>query len=353
MKSNKIIIIIVLLLVVLAAVLYISRGSGTFKDSEKNFAVKDTASITKIFLADKKNRTILLERQNQGEWQLNGTYLARQSGVELLLETIKNLIPRYPVPQKAHDNIVAQLAAQSTKVEIYQMVYRIDWFDKIKLFPHEKLTRTYYVGSATADNLGSFMLIEGADVPFVVHLLGFRGYVAPRYSILEKEWRDHTVFKTKLYDIQEVVMEIPREPENSFRIVNNENDLRFYPLDADQALPFDTLKMLNFLTAFTDIRYEEMMHDRMTKEKIDSISTSLPRNVITVIDKQGGRRTIKTFNKANSEGTFDPVGVPYPFDVDRLYALVNEEQDFVLIQYYVFDKVLRPRSYFFPTSFHE
>lgn len=347
MKKNRIIIVITLLLLVMAGGLYLSRSSGTFKDREKNFAVKDTASVTKIFLADKKNKTILLERKRPGEWQLNGKYLARQSGVEILLETIKNLIPKYPVPKNAHDNIVSQMAAYSIKVEVYQMVYRINLFDKIKLFQHEKLTKTYYVGSATADNMGTFMLIEGAEVPFVVQLLGFRGYVAPRYSTLEKEWRDHTVFKTKLYDIQEIVMEIPREPENSYKVMNGEDGIRLQSLETGESLPYDTLKMLNFLTAFTDVRFEEI-YERINQEKQDSIVGSIPRNIVTLTDKTGVKTLVRTFYKSNFDAAFDPEGNIYPYDIDRLFAVIDEEQEFLLIQYYVFDKVLRPLSYFRP-----
>jgi len=347
MKKNRIILLITFLLIIIAGFFYLKSNSGTFKDSEKNFAVKDTATVTKIFLADKKNRTILLERINQGDWMLNNAFPARQSGVELLLETMKNLMPKYPVPKNAHDNIVLQLAAQSVKVEVYQMVYRIDLFDRIKLFPHEKLTKTYYVGTATADNMGSFMLMEGADVPFVVHLLGFRGYVAPRYSTLEKEWRDHGIFKTKLYDIREVIMEIPREPENSYKVMNMEDGITLLRLQTKEVIPYDTLKMLNFLTAFTDVRFEALLVDFDT-ERMDSIVNSMPKNVVTLIDKNGTQTSIKTFYKANADRSFDPEGNVYPYDIDRLYALVNNEQDFVLIQYYVFDKVLRPLSYLVP-----
>ena len=347
MKKNNIILVIILLLVIITGLLYFSRGSSTFRDKDTDFAVKDTATVNKVFLADKKNRTVLLERINDGEWKLNGTYLARQSGIDLLLETMKNLVPKYPVPKKAHDNIVAQMAAQSIKVEVYQMVYRIDLFDRIRLFPHEKLTKTYYVGSATADNMGTFMLLEGSDIPFVVQLLGLRGYVAPRYSTLEKEWRDHTVFKTKLYDISEVVMEIPREPMNSYRVLNGEEGISLISLASGQPMPYDTLKMLNFLTAFTDIRFETLL-DEFETDIRDSIITSQPKNILSLVDKQGNETKIKTFFKPNSDLAFDPEGKVYPYDVDKLYALVNDETDFVMIQYYVFDKVLRPMSYFMP-----
>ena len=347
MKKNTLIIIITLTLLIFAGLLYFNRTSSTFRDREKSFAVKDTATITKIFLADKQNRTVLLERVTAGEWQLNDTYLARQSGVELLLETMANLVPRYPVPKNAHDNIVAQMAAQSVKVEVYQEVYRIDLFDRIRMFPHEKLTKVYYVGSATADNMGTFMLMEGADMPFVVQLLGLRGYVAPRYSTLEKEWRDHTVFKTKLYDIREVVMEVPGDPEGSYRIVNGEDGITFSGMAANRPMPYDTLKMMNFLTAFTDIRFESLI-EGMDPAMQDSIINSMPMNILTVVDTEGNTNTVKTFFKPNSERTFDPQGNVYAYDVDRLYGLVNGGEDFVLLQYYVFDRVLRPISYFMP-----
>jgi len=102
--------------------------------------VQDTASVTKIFLADKKDRTILVEKIKPGEWELNEEHKARNSAVNQLLETMKNLVPKYPVPEAAHNTIVSQLAAASVKVEVYQTVPRIDIFG-LKLFPHEKCTK--------------------------------------------------------------------------------------------------------------------------------------------------------------------------------------------------------------------
>ncbi len=344
-RKHLIILFLIIILVIVALFLVFNGGTGTFKDRTKEFAVKDTATITKVFLADKKNRTILLERVGAGDWLLNGTYKARNSGINLLFETFKHLVPKYPVPKSGHDNIVAQLAAAATKVEIYQQVYRFDCFG-IKLFPHEKLTKTYYVGGATQDNMGTFMLMEGADVPFVVHLLGFRGYVAPRYSTQEKDWRDHTVFRKSLSEIQEVIMEIPTEPLNSFKIIKENRDLKLIKLQTNEVLPqYDTLRLLNFLTAFADIRYEALLND-MKPQRKDSIINSTPKNILTVVDTKGDSTSIITYFKPNDNRAVDMAGNLYVHDLDRLYALINDERDFVLIQYYVFDKVLRPLSYF-------
>lgn len=348
MKQKHLIILLLIIVLVIAALfLVFNRGTGTFKNNTKEFSVKDTATITKVFLADKKNRTILLEKAGAGDWILNGTYKARNSGINLLFETFKHLVPKFPVPKSGHDNIVAQLAAASIKVEIYQQVYRIDLFG-VRLLPHEKLTKTYYVGGATQDNMGTFMLMEGADVPFVVHLLGFRGYVAPRYSTLEKDWRDHTVFRYNLADIKQVTMEIPEEPENSYKILKQNRSLELINLETNEIIPqYDTLRLLNFLTAFSDIRYEALLND-INAQRIDSIINSSPKNILTVIDSKGDSTTIYTYFKPNNRNAVDMEGNLYVHDLDRLYALINDKRDFVLIQYYVFDKVLRPLSYFIP-----
>jgi len=349
-RKQLIIFLLIIVLIIIALFLVLNRGTGTYKDNDKDFAIKDTASITKVFLADKKNNTVLLERIGAGDWLLNGTYKARKSGVRLLFATFKHLAPKYPVPKSGHNNVISQLASSSIKVEIYQQVYRIELFG-LQLFPHEKLTKTYYVGGATQDNMGTFMLMEDADIAFVVHLLGFRGYVAPRYSTLEKDWRDHTVFKKKLAEIQQVIMEIPAEPENSFKIVKENRDLKLINFETNEVIPtFDTLRLLNYLTAFSDIRYEALLND-MPSQKKDSIINLIPKNILTVIDAEGDSTSITTYYKPNVSRATDMEGNIYVHDLDRLYALVNDKKDFVLIQYYVFDKVLRPLSFFTSSTF--
>jgi hypothetical protein len=84
----------------------------------------------------------------------------------------------------------------------------------------------------------------------------------------------------------------------------------------------------------------------MNKKRKDSIINLSPKNILTLIDTKGDSTQIYTYFKANDKMAMDIEGKLYTYDLDRLYALINEGRDFVLIQYYVFDKVLRPLSYF-------
>jgi hypothetical protein len=46
------------------------------------------------------------------------------------------------------------------------------------------------------------------------------------------------------------------------------------------------------------------------------------------------------------EGTLDINGKPLKYDFDKMYAVINDGKDFVSIQYYVFDPLMQPISFF-------
>ena len=299
-------------------------------------------------MSDKNNNSVTLNKKSPGLWMVNDKYLAQNQSVGLLLKTMLQLEVQQPVAKAAHDNIIKELAVNSVKVEIYQMVYRIDLFGAIRWFPHEKLTKVYYVGGATPSNQGCFMLMQNSSEPFIVCLPGFRGFVSPRYSPIEKYWRNYNVFKKTIPEIAVVKVDIPSTPDYSYEVRNNGNNKFVLISLADQkeVENYDTLKLLNFLSGFRNLNYEALLND-MDKARKDSILNSQPFIIITLTDTAGVSKTITTFHKQGPSGQLDPKGAPLPYDLDRLYASVNDGQDFTIIQYFTFDKVLRPKPFFF------
>ena len=346
-KNNRITIIITALLVVIAGVLiWNNRYISTNRGEESNFQVWDTASVTKIYLADRKERESLLEREPQG-WVLNGTYRAHPKQVQYLLTTLYKIRIKMPVSKASHDNIVKQLASQSTKVEIYQNVPRINLFNKVKLFYHEKRTKVFYVGDATMDSSGTFMLKEGADKAYIVYIPSFRGFITTRFTANPDDWRDHTVFHENMADIQSVAIEFNEDPEGSFRIDNmGKHQYKLTRLCDNKDLPYDTLKVINFMSSFGDLRFEALFTNSLPQERIDSITSSPYVHHVILTDKEGNTKEMKTFKKLVMNGVTDFGGDFGEIDRDRMYALIEGGKDFVLIQNYVFDKVLHDVRYF-------
>lgn len=351
MKRNKIILIVTITLALIAVLVLINKSSVNTLDRYTDFAVTDTGNITKIFLADKKNNSVLLEKKSPGQWIVNKKYQAALAPVNSILKTIACLEVKNPVPKTAHNNIVRLMSKSSTKVEIYKKVYFIDILS-VRLFSYEKCVKTYYVGLDTQDNLGTYMLIEGGDTPYVLHIPGFNGFLSSRYSVLEKDWRDHSVFDLKYSDIKSVTMQFIQSPEKSFRLEkdfqNNYKLIQLHDLnssDGNVISVFDTLKVMDYFSYFADVRYESIV-DFYSKEKIDSIKNTQPHQILSVEDINGNTVKIKTYNKKAIPGQLDLNGNPVLWDRDRLYALINNDQDFVVIQYFVFDRILRSVDFF-------
>ncbi|MCF6169988.1 MAG: DUF4340 domain-containing protein [Bacteroidales bacterium] len=349
MKKNRPLIFILLFLAVVAVFLVSRNNSSTLQEKETGFAIADTSAVTRIFIADKKDHTVLLERSGNG-WLLNGKFPTSTRMVEILLETMHDIKVRAPVSLSSHDNIVSRMAVIGIKVEVYEMVYRINLFDKIKLFRHEALTKVFYVGDATQNNRGTYMLMEGAERPYITYLPSLRGFITTRFSALEDDWKSHAVFNNKLIDIQSLSLIFAEGPENSFKV--EVNDARGnYKLTAIQdnrsVTNYDTLKVLNLLTSFADLRYETRLNSILQPETIDSIVASPFLYEITLEDRRQGTRYVRAFRRAATpDGLSDGEGGLIPVDHDRFYALINDGEDFVLMQYFVFDRVLKPLSYY-------
>lgn len=347
MKKNRTILLVVLALGIIAAALFFTDTWSTLKKSDSEFAVADTSLITKIFIADKNNNEVTLLRGEDGKWLVNGE-AAQHEKIYAFLKTLTDLRVRNPVPLVARDNVITRMATLAKKVEVYQMRPRISLFNLVELFPREKRVRTFYVGDVTADNQGTFMLMEGSEEPYVVHITGFRGFVASRFSTLDYEWRDYSVFHAGLGDIRSIRLEFPSEPQQSHRVeVSDEKEVRLIRLSDSQVVNgYDTLRMLSFLTSFADVRFEALLNKQIDPHVIDSVLSTRPKTVLTLTTRDGRENTVKIYYKKGFAELYMEDGAALePFDLDRAYASVNEGKDFVLIQYFVFDKVTRSLAY--------
>jgi hypothetical protein len=347
MKKNRLSIIIILALSALVLFLIFKSKTNTIDNSSNQFAVDDTASITKIFIADKNNNTVMLSRKDSSVWMVNDTFRASKDVVVSLLKTIMSLDVKQPVSKSGRQQIMKLLATNSTKVEIYQNVYRIDLFDKIKWFPHEKLTKTYYVGSPTQDNLGTYMLLKGAEDPYIVFIQGFNGFLNTRYSPMVKDWRDHTVFSLKYNQINSVQVNIHGDPMGSFSVIKKSpRDFEVKMLsDKLKFIAYDTLKIMDLFASFENVRFETLLNDIDKTEK-DSIFMSGPYITINIEEADGKKMTVKTFLMKASPNQIDQLGNSIEYDRDRLYALINDDKDLVLIQFYVFGRLFKPLGYY-------
>lgn len=346
MKKNRLAIIITSLLIVIASILsWNNRYLTSLRGEAYDFTVRDTASVTRLFFADKSNNQVLLTRTEEG-WKVNGNYDAQPKMVNNILYTLNKMRIKMPVSLATHDNVITRMAGTNTKVEIYQIVPRINLFNKIKLFPHEKLTKVFYIGDVTQDNSGTYILKEGADKAYIVHLHGFRGFISSRFSANQEDWRDHKIFSHNINDIASIKLEFNNEPEDSF-IINEKGRYTYEMkrLNDGSNVNIDTVRILNLLTSFGDIRFEAFLTD-ITKERRDSIINSPYQERLTLTTKDGRQEVIRTYTMRINAAAFGFTENDWDDDPDHKYAYVENNDELVMIQDFAFGKILKPAEYY-------
>ncbi|MGX8697800.1 MAG: DUF4340 domain-containing protein [Prevotella sp.] len=346
-KRNIVIISVTAVLVVLAVIVAVrlSRSSTL----EQDFHVKDTSTVTKIFMADKMDGQVTLVRTADSAWLVDGNLPASQPMVDLLLETLNTMRIRQQVNRSAAPHVVKDIAAHSIKVEVYQREPLINWFGgRLQLFPREHLSVTYYVGRETPDKLGSHMYRKGDDVPYVIHIPGFRGFLTPRFVTDPLKWRSHTIVDLAVREIERVELEIPENENESFAIVRDGDGFAMEMLQSRQRINgFDTARVAQMLSSFSWLNFDEFA-GIVPHSFADSCVSGTPRAILRITDTAGVTHELKTYIKYTNPDDLATITDPTmyeTFDLDRLYAILDSK-DTVLIQYYVFDNILQPASYF-------
>lgn len=327
-KGTLILVIAVIILGAIALVLVNRQSTGTIEPELKDFAVRDTSAVDRIFMVKKSNEQVTLTRVN-GQWLVNDKYVVRKDAIDLLLKTIHRLRVKAPVSKSALDNVIKMLSTRNTKVEIYS---------------NDKLLKTYYVGGPTQDQMGTFMMLEGSSVPFVVSIPGFTGYLTTRYFTDESQWRSQVLMD---YDFDEIaaIQSINTEnPYQSFSLALGKNQFVLQRLaDKSQAPAVDSVAVRFFVSQFERVAFE-FFKDQLDSGLKDSLAMATPFHVLEIQDIYGKKTKIEAHRRPPVEQV-DP-NVPAPeFDDERMYARINEDY-WVVIQYFVFNPLFREFDYF-------
>ncbi len=322
-------------LVLGAGVLWYLYGQGDKKTTlagvDRQFAVKDTAGIYKIFIADRAGTQTTLERKGN-HWVYNGKYTAKPNAIENLLRAIYRVEMKYKAPQNAEQNMIRSLSTEGLKVEIYDA--------------KNQVMKAYYIGGSTADERGTFMMIDGADQPYVAYIPSWEGNLRFRFTLKDEEWRDKTVFSIMPETITYVSVEYPKQREKSFKITKEGETYQVKPFQSitpEIKRPLKTRAIETYLVGFESLQAEAFQNKY---EHRDSISSLIPFCTIKVGKDDGTEQEVQLhpifMSPLYDEKTGKYITTP---EVERYYAV--SEDDFLMIQHRVFKKILWAYESFF------
>ncbi|MCW3123552.1 MAG: hypothetical protein JWQ38_3044 [Flavipsychrobacter sp.] len=333
----------VLYLVILAVLafgvyyfLFNNDHGGLYPDSEAGFTIKDTGSIGKLFLVNNTGESILVERTDSG-WMVNKKYRALPSTLNSVLQTLYAQAALSPVTKNAYENVVKLLSTDGIKVEVYGR--------------DGKKMKVFYVGGASVNNIGTNMMIEGAKTPYVVQVPGFNGYLTPRFTTKVRDWRDRTVFNIAPEEIKSVSLQYADKPINSFVITRENGKLvvKGDPSVTTQMGEMNTRRVDVYMKYFTNVNCEGYLNGLSDMDT--TIKTAPKQSSLDIESIHGKRQHIDIYwmaiNRRSKNQQTSNAEIPDDYDADRLYAVINDNKDTVMIQHFIFRKIFRKAFEFY------
>lgn len=327
------------------AVIFIPIIDKNFKSSLKpelkDFAIENPEEVTEIFMASKDNAQayVKLTKNSDGVWMVNGEFPAEEEKVKMLLfEYMARLKVKNPIPKISIDNVIKSMAGNAIKVEVYKGT---------------KKDKVFYVGGNAADELGTHMLLENSSTPFVVHIPGFMGYPGAVFNMNARKWKSLNIFQTTVVEMESLSLFYPSDASGSFKIFKEDRSLQINPFEKMEALNPSSLN-LSFLKQYTatfeKLNYESVFEGLAAKLADSVVKNTQPYVIIELNRLDGTKRSLKIFKKpvTGDAPQMDNYGNPVDYDLDRFYAIYNDNFDEVLsVQSFVFKNILKRYPDFF------
>ncbi|MHC1705257.1 MAG: hypothetical protein AB9846_15230 [Tenuifilaceae bacterium] len=318
----------VLLLLIAIYYLIFRYNSGTIKPSSKDFAVKDTSSITTIVLTQ-DSVNISLDRTEKG-WLINNSFNARPNSVQSFLNVIARLDTRSPLPKSVSDSLFEVMDLSGINVKIYA---------------DSRIIIEYKIYSTNALGLGTIGKLNDSKLGFALQLRGFKDDIYSLFILDPEYWKSNKLFIANINQISKIDVEIPEKPEKSFSITLDEKDIKLRATYFDKNLErFDTARVVNFIMNLTDLSYEKLLSKSSVEDKA-AIVLSEPNQIFTITLRNMNKLVLKTYPIPIDEYR-DEFGRTIKFDLNRLYISFNNDAIIAIASYMAFDPVLQDLSSF-------
>jgi len=339
MKKNIKTIIILLILAILGGIVFFNEQgvSETTNGPLRNFAVADTSNVSKFTISDTEGNLITITRDNaEKTWMVEGTeFKAKPENATLVLDAFKRTVIRQDLDEAKIKTTMNYLAVRHKKVAIYK-------------YGEDTPFKTWYIGNATADHQGTFMLLQKqtqkSSIPFIVYKPGMRGSLDARFFTSFVDWQYTGIYNYGVGETRKIEVINNEKPTESFVInINSESALELQDAENNVISVFDTAQIAHYTTHFKKLHFNHVVTDH-TQEQMDSVTKVQPTITFKVTDNNNSTKTVDVWkimelHEGDSIKTLNP---------NYAFASVNKSKELVRIQYYQWDNVLKPLSYFLP-----
>lgn len=315
------------------------KGNSDENLAAFNFDIKDTAAIDKVIITEPNGMEFTIVR-NGSTWVDDKGKCVQSEMVFNVLDAAYNIRFKGYIPENSMKIVINRIATLGKKVQF---------------FKNGSWHKTWYVGGATSDHLGSYMLIESeeagkSDLPVIAEIKNLHGIIDPRFVADPLQWQCSNIFSLNMPDIAEVSVKFNEKPERSFEIRKIKEEY-YVKYGGKYLTSLDTNMVFRYLLNYKKINYEAANYE-LSEKQLDSLKKSKPFCVLNVRTVKNQKTLLRMF-RASSKGelNLDDFGDEIPYDNARFWCELPSGQ-VVSCQYFVFNPLFMGNVYFDQNSFN-
>ena len=297
-----------------------------------DFAIKDTAEVTKIIITDPFQKTFQIEKV-KGVWQDKSGGCITQAYVHNILNVAKNIEFKGYLSKNSHENFTVKMSASHTKVEYY---LQNKWY------------KTWYIGPSAPDHYGQIMLLDSKDdgkssEPVMMKVKGLNGIIEPNFFADSRKWICTNIFSVPLESIASIVVNNHDDSTRSFEI-NYSNNAFEVSTNGIPLPSVDTANVYRYLHNYKKIHFD-IANYILSETECDSLKATEPFAEITLDERSGEQTHLRLYRIKADEPQRNEFGELVNMDMNKFWCALPSGE-IVKCQYHVFNPLLFGHIYF-------
>lgn len=345
-RRSWIYLIIALIVFIFALRAFVSdtgrRGSAGMREHTRFSAQGD---VDYFELTSRGEHTMRFSKADDNTWLLNDSFAVDPLAVEDMLTLLARMQLRSPVGYERREQVQDELDESGITVKLYAKSYWVNLPGNTGLFARKKKLHEVIIGTDLVNGFGAYVSAGKGKMPFVAYIPGTNKAIGAHFSMEKHVWADPVVISVLPAEIKRVEVLDYANSDESFQLVIDESDFYFLN-NAEKKIDLELInkeKLSRFVNSFRQLRHERKMpfNDNCTP---NDVLAGGPFLYVAVASVSGDVYELEFFRrKRPDDGTL--VSDRRDFDPNRFY-LKTGDCDYSKAQYYIFQPIMRPLSYF-------
>ncbi len=291
-KNIRLLLIFGALISLLTLLPYLKDSNGLSID-KRLFTLDPQTVITDVILTSESTSNKL--SYLKGIWRINDTYDLDPNMRDVFFSVLSQMEIRKTLAQSQLDTLLPQIKQKGTEVSI------LNNSEQIK----------HYFIWGNADSQVSY-IIDDDENGYVVHIPGYRSYLAGIFQVPTSDWRSRRSFSAQFLNLNSLKINYPND-SIEFRYKNSFFEV--VGLNADSTQLITSLENLLFLQ--TD---QYLVPQEYDKYEVARVTSQLPFAKLSTTTLAGFTESVQLFNTENKR--------PYYLGLaaDSTYCLFNKKR---------------------------